>query len=106
MSVMTTTSAADEGVGVLPPHLGVRLKRLGWKATTTRCRAVAAVAGRGDDGGDLRRQVAVVVDERRAAVDAADVEAAATPPKRAEGLAAVVERARRGRGPWRSPRSR
>ena len=54
----------------------MRLKRLGWNTAITRSPAVAAVPRGGDDGGDLRRQVGVVVDERRPAVDAADVEAA------------------------------
>ena len=53
---------------------------------------VAAVACGADHGGDLGRQVGVVVDEGRAAVDPADVEAAGNPAEACERSGDVVER--------------
>ncbi len=88
---------ADEGVGVLGPHLGDAVVAVGLEGDDHPAPAVAAVAGGGEDGGDLRRQVGVVVDERGAAVDAADVEA--------PGDAAEAGRAPRGRPRTATPSS-
>ena len=82
----------DEGVGVLPPHLGDAVEAVRLERDDDPPPAVAAVAGGGDDGGDLGRQVGVVVDERGPAVDAADVEAAGDAAEAGQGGGAVVER--------------
>ena len=92
---------ADEGVGVLLPHLGDAVEAVGLEHGDDPPPAVAAVAGGGDDGGDLRRQVAVVVDERGAAVDAADVEAAGDAAEAGERRRGRRRTARRARAPWR-----
>ena len=92
---------ADEGVGVLAPHLGDAVEAVGLEGDDHPPPSVAAVTGGGDVGGDLRRQVGVRVDERRPAVDAADLEAAGDAAEAAERADARLERARRGNRPWR-----
>ena len=85
----------DERVGVVGPHHGHAVEAVGLEHGDDPLPAVAAVAGRGEHGGDLGRQVGVVVDERGAAVDAADVEAAGDAAELASASAATCERRRR-----------
>ena len=92
---------ADEGVAVLLPHLGDAVEAVGLEGDDDPPPPVAAVAGGGDDGGDLGRQVAVVVDERGAAVDAADVEAPGDAAEAGQRRRGRPRTGHRARGPWR-----
>ena len=82
----------DERVGVLPPHLGDSVVPVRLEGDDDPAPPVAAVTRRGDHGGDLGGQMTVVVDERGAAVDAADVETAGHPAEPGKRPCARVER--------------
>ncbi len=69
----------------------MRLKRFGWNTATTLRQPSPLRARRGQNRADLARQVGVVVDQRCATVDTADVEAAGDTTELGQGARRDVE---------------
>ena len=80
----------DERVGVVGPDLGDPVVPVRLEHRDDALPAVAARPRGGEHRGDLGRQMAVVVDERGARVDAADVEPAGDPAEPGECVGDVV----------------
>ena len=74
MSVITTRSASANASRYAGDMTAMRLKRFGWNTATTRLPTVTAAAAAPSTALISRREVGVVVDQRDAVVDAADVE--------------------------------
>ena len=92
---------ADEGIGVVPPHLGDAVVAIGLEGDDHPTPSVAALARGGDVGGDLRREVGIRVDERGPTVDATDVEASGHAAEASAAPSRWRRTGRRGSRPWR-----
>ena len=91
MSVSTTTSASTNASRYSGDMIAIRLKRFGWNTATTRRHPSPLSARRVEHRADLAGQVGVVVDQRCAVVDAADVEPSGDAAELGECCRAVVE---------------